>query len=269
MGFQQGLVTPEVREQYFGPALFDPWARWLVSGAAPRQGDTVIDLATATGAVARQLAPIVGSSGAVVGSDISETMLRFAATLPQPGGALISWEHGDITTLDFQTESFDSAYCAQGLQFIDDRVAAATEIHRVLKKGGRFVAAVFRGLEFNPSYLAINEAISEVLDIPVDSRPFSLEDAEELTKYLATGGFTEVDVRPHSMEVTFPGTELYIGTSTSAGLSGVPSVEGLTMFEKDELFEAVSTRLRRKLRMYIVGDSLRFPTAVHRVVAVK
>ena len=46
---------------------------------------------------------------------------------------------GDAEALDFEDESFDAVYCLNALHHIPDIPKALAEIHRVLKKGGRFL----------------------------------------------------------------------------------------------------------------------------------
>ena len=106
MPVKQWNITPEVRERYYGPAMFNPWAEWLVNGAPPRRGDSVVDLACATGAVTRQLAKVVGETGSIIGSDIDERMIEFAGSLPLHDGANIRWELADICDMGFSSESF-------------------------------------------------------------------------------------------------------------------------------------------------------------------
>ena len=72
MSEQQSPNPAEVYEQYFGPALFGPWARVLLEYAAPQSGERVLDMACGTGIVTRHVAPMVGAAGQVVGLDISQ-----------------------------------------------------------------------------------------------------------------------------------------------------------------------------------------------------
>ena len=78
-------------ERYFGPAIFVPWTQVLLAYAAPRPGERVLDLACATGIVARHVAPIVGATGKVVALDINPDMLAVGRALPAPDGAKIEW----------------------------------------------------------------------------------------------------------------------------------------------------------------------------------
>ncbi len=97
--------------------------------AGIRGGETVLDLATGTGLVAKQFR---GKVKEVVGLDISPDMTRQAS------------EHVDrllispIEDIPLPSGSVDVAACRQGLQFADLPKALA-EVARVLKPGGRAV----------------------------------------------------------------------------------------------------------------------------------
>src|SRR5438552_1035927 len=140
---QKNPSPAEIFESYFVPAIFAPWARVLLEYAAPRPGDRVLDLACATGIVARQVAPVVGPSGRVVALDINPGMLAVGASLPAPEGAAIEWRQGDAVALDLPTGAFDLVLCQQGLQFFSDRAAAVREMKRVLADGGRVVLSLW------------------------------------------------------------------------------------------------------------------------------
>jgi SAM-dependent methyltransferase len=75
---QQASNPVESYHNFLGPALFAPWAKLLIERAAPGPGEQVLDLACGTGIVTRQVAPLVGETGKVVGVDISPDMLAVA-----------------------------------------------------------------------------------------------------------------------------------------------------------------------------------------------
>lgn len=75
---QQEAVSPaEMYQEFFGPALFEPWAAVLVDRAAPRPGERVLDLACGTGIVARRVAPAVGAGGRGSGSTAARACWRW------------------------------------------------------------------------------------------------------------------------------------------------------------------------------------------------
>ena len=71
----------------------------------------------------------------------------------------IAWQEGNATALPFLDASFDLVCCQQGLQYVPDRRAALQEMCRVLVPRGRLALGVWRGLEHQPFYAALTEAL--------------------------------------------------------------------------------------------------------------
>src|SRR5688572_8594377 len=125
---------------------FAPVVDALVARSGLRSGEHVLDLGTGTGAVAQRAAVIVGPNGRVVGVDISPEMLslaRHAAT--SRGLDNVTLLEGRAEAIPTSDAEFDVVLASLSLMFVIDREAAAREIARVLKPGGRFVAAVWAG----------------------------------------------------------------------------------------------------------------------------
>jgi ubiquinone/menaquinone biosynthesis C-methylase UbiE len=190
-------TPPEVYERVLVPAVLKPLTGEVVELAAPREGERVLDLACGTGIVARTVAPLVGTSGSVVGVDVLPPMLGVARSIPPPDGAAIEWREGDATSLDLPDASFDLVVCQQGLQFFPDRAATAAEILRVLAPGGRFVAAVWQSIQKQPFWKGFTQIEARNLAplglSPEDvTLPFSWGDPEALRRLLADAGFDPI-----------------------------------------------------------------------------
>ena len=127
---------------------FEPVVEQLIARAALAPGQYVLDLATGTGSVAIRAASVVGPSGQVSGVDLSPEMLALAQ---QRGAALgltnCSFQDGRGEAIPATNRSFDVLLASLSLMYVVDRAAAAREIARVLRLGGRFVASVWAGPE--------------------------------------------------------------------------------------------------------------------------
>jgi demethylmenaquinone methyltransferase / 2-methoxy-6-polyprenyl-1,4-benzoquinol methylase len=117
----------------------DPrWRRFLVSRVEAGPGDRVLDVATGTGAVARELVRQKGCS--VVGVDQSPEMLAEAARRSSGSCELVE---ASAERLPFADGEFAALTFTYLLRYVDDPQAVLGELARVVRPGGTIV-----GLEF-------------------------------------------------------------------------------------------------------------------------
>lgn len=98
-------------------------------------GEAVLDIGCGPGFLCEEMAEAVGSTGRVLGVDISEDLLTFARH--RNGRGWLTYRQGDAQALDVDDNSFDAAVCVQVLEYVEDVDRALAEIHRVLSPGGR------------------------------------------------------------------------------------------------------------------------------------
>ena len=117
----------------------DPrWREFLVARVDVGAGDTVLDVATGTGAVAAELIRQKGC--AVVGLDQSEEMLAEARHRLPPEARLVE---GTAEHLPFADASFDAVTFTYLLRYVADPAATLRELARVARPRGTIA-----GLEF-------------------------------------------------------------------------------------------------------------------------
>ena len=117
----------------------DPrWRHFLVSVTDAGPESTVLDVATGTGAVAREL--LAQKNCTVVGLDQSPEMLAEAhRRLP----ADVTLVEGNAESLPFEDASFDALTFTYLLRYVSDPPATLRELARVVRPGGTIA-----GLEF-------------------------------------------------------------------------------------------------------------------------
>jgi demethylmenaquinone methyltransferase/2-methoxy-6-polyprenyl-1,4-benzoquinol methylase len=117
----------------------DPrWRRFLVSRIDAGAGDTVLDVATGTGAVARELVRRHGC--AVVGVDQSAGMLAEAARRLNGRVRLVE---ASADALPFADGAFDALTFTYLLRYVDDPAATLRELVRVVRPGSRIASLEF------------------------------------------------------------------------------------------------------------------------------
>jgi SAM-dependent methyltransferase len=108
----------------------------VVNRVWPQPDERILDVATGTGWTARRLS----SRGAkVTGVDIGEGVIEAAKRIA-PG---IDFRIGDAEALDFPDRSFDCVTSTFGVMFASQPEAAAAELARVTRKGGRLGLATW------------------------------------------------------------------------------------------------------------------------------
>ena len=180
------------------PALLGPAARMLVRHAAIRPGEAVLDVGCGTGEAARCAAVAAGRQGQVMGIDVNPGMLAAARAIAPAAGAPIQWGEGNAERLPIDSGCMDVVLCAQTLQVVPDRAAAAREMRRVLRPGRRVAVSAWTGLEDSPYFSALLRAIGKHLGAPAAaaiSAVFGLADAARLAELLGAAGFGAVSVR--------------------------------------------------------------------------
>ncbi len=122
----------------------DPrWRRFLVSRVNAIPGSWVLDVASGTGLVARELAR---KNVRVVGLDQSPSMVRRGLAAVRDAGLedRVRFVLGQAQALPFPDEAFDAVTFTYLLRYVDDPPATLRELARVLRPGG-----VMAGLEFH------------------------------------------------------------------------------------------------------------------------
>jgi SAM-dependent methyltransferase len=100
----------------------------------PQSGERILDLATGTGWTSR----IVARRGAkVIGVDLGPDLVAAAAERAKAEGLEIEYRVGDAERLPFADGEFDAVISTCGIMFATRPDAAAAELARVCRKGGR------------------------------------------------------------------------------------------------------------------------------------
>jgi SAM-dependent methyltransferase len=110
----------------------------VIEQLAPQPGVKWLDLACGTGAVA-ELAAARGAD--VTGVDLSPALIETASQRASEQGLDIDYRVGDTEALDLGDASFDAVSSTLGIMFAPDHEAAARELARVTRPGGRICLA--------------------------------------------------------------------------------------------------------------------------------
>jgi len=118
--------------------IWEPAGARVLESIGPGDGLRALDVGCGPGFYLEELAPAVEPGGQLAGIDSSEQMVELArrrcAGIPN-----VELQMASATSLPFADAKFDAAISVQVLEFVAELDAALTELHRVLRPGGRVV----------------------------------------------------------------------------------------------------------------------------------
>jgi SAM-dependent methyltransferase len=113
----------------------------LTAALGPCPGERWLDVGTGTGAIAVRAAR---AGAQVTGLDLAPPLIETARRLAAEEGLAISFDVGDAEALPYGDASFDVVSSAHGVVFAPDHAAAARELSRVCRAGGRLGMTAWR-----------------------------------------------------------------------------------------------------------------------------
>lgn len=106
------------------------------------QGERVLDLGSGAGTDSLVAVQMVGSEGSVTGIDMTAEMLEKArAAAIELGADNVEFVEGEVERLPFADGSFDVVISNGVIDLVPDKDAVFSEMHRVLRPGGRIQIA--------------------------------------------------------------------------------------------------------------------------------
>lgn len=254
-GWQLTGTAAEGYQDIIVPWILGPFAEALVEVAAPRVGEVVLDVGCGTGAATRAAAALVGPSGRVVGLDINAGMLAVARATA--GGEGITWVEGSATELPLEDQSFDVVVSAQAIQFVPDTAAAAREIQRVGRAGGRVAVSVWRGVDRNPYFAATGAAVAEHLGAEAGrglTAGFRMTDPGDLMAAFHAAGLEDVLLGTIARELDLPD----LMTLVPRHMAATPVAPALHAAAPGT-GEAIGASAAAALAPFAIGDGARIP----------
>jgi ubiquinone/menaquinone biosynthesis C-methylase UbiE len=170
-----------------------PAHRIMLDLAKIKQGEAVLDVACGSGFITIPAALLVGPTGRVVATDISEEMVlmvKQAATAAELEN--VTSARMDAEELTLPDNAFDVALCGLGLMYAPEPLNALREMHRVLVTGGRAVAAVW-GERCKCGWAELFPIVDSVVQSEVCPLFFRLGTGHVLADEFRAAGFSEVE----------------------------------------------------------------------------
>jgi ubiquinone/menaquinone biosynthesis C-methylase UbiE len=198
---------------YKGLAMEGVIARWYARNAARLDhrksadrvagqvagGGSILEVAPGPGYLAIELAKI--GTYRLVGLDISQSFVQMATANAKEAGVAVDFCHGNAAQMPFPPNSFDFIVCQAAFKNFSKPVQALSEMHRVLKPGGK---ALILDLRPDASSEAIDAEIEKMRVNWINSRLIKLV----FKRLLLKRAYSEEQFRQMAAQTAFKTCEI-------------------------------------------------------------
>jgi SAM-dependent methyltransferase len=209
--FDAGRYKSTTRAQWEDAA--EAWHRWgptiedwlgaaterMLDAAGITPGSRVLDVAAGAGGQSIAAARRAGPTGAVLATDISPTILKYAAEAAAEAGiTTLTTREVDGEDLAVEAGAYDAVISRVGLIYFPDQRAALAGMRAALRPGGRLSAVVYSTADRNGFFAIPVGIIRRRAQLPPPAPgqpgPFSLGGPGVAEKLFTDSGFHDVRV---------------------------------------------------------------------------
>jgi SAM-dependent methyltransferase len=195
--------------------MLDPLGRDVLARLGPRAGERALDVGCGCGQTTLELAELVGTTGRVLGVDISEQMLeRARERTVESGHRTIELVLADAAIHRFEPAAFDLVFSRFGVMFFEDAGAAFANLQRALRPGGRLGFVCWQTIEQNPWASVPLYALRRLWPdaqvppalVPGRPGPFAFSDPAYVRQALDRATFTAITIEPLRVPIHLGGS---------------------------------------------------------------
>ena len=190
----------------------------LMEMANLQPGEKLIDIACGTGLVSFPAAEKLGPNGFVLATDISDEMVKICTETAdrEKYQQHTIQKNGCRGIRMYRNEEYDVALCALGLMYVPDPIKALKEMYRVIKPGGRAVAAVW-GQRDHCGWAEIFEIVDKRVTTEVCPMFFNLGNSDVLKRSFVAAGFSNVNFEKLNTVLNYNSDEDACGAAFAGG----------------------------------------------------
>lgn len=226
----------------------------LIEMSQLRAGARVLEISCGTGLVTWPLADIVGKTGYVLATDISERMVkRTANEAARRELTQVTCRRVGAEAIDEPDGTFDAVVCALGLMYVPEAAMALAEMHRVLTPGGRVVIAVW-GARAHCGWAEVFPIVESRVASDVCPMFFQLGTGDTLAASLTRAAFGNVRVDHLSSTLVYESA----ADAADAAFVGGPVALAYSRFDESTRAAARDEYLQ-SIAAYRVGEGYRVP----------
>jgi len=237
----------------WGPALED-WlgeaTERMLDAASITSGSRVVDVAAGAGGQSLAAARRVGPTGYVLATDISPTILTYAAKSAADAGlSNLDTLAVDGEELDVEEGSFDAVISRVGLIYFPDQQRALAGMRRALRPGGRLAAIVYSTPDHNEFFSIpigiIRRRAQLPPPLPGQPGPFSLGQPGVVEAAFVQAGFHDVSVATVVAPVRMPSAADCVRFERDSFGALHQMLAGLSVPEREQAWAEIERELRR------------------------
>jgi ubiquinone/menaquinone biosynthesis C-methylase UbiE len=217
-------------------SFWDYFGRRTIELVSLPIGSRVLDVCCGAGASALPAAQAVGQTGAVIGIDLAEELLKSArAKAIQRRHSNIEFEVGDMLSLRFPVASFDAVVCVFGIFFVPDMAKAVSELWSRIRPGGKLAVTTWGPNFCEPANAAFWSSIKDIRpDLYKGFNPWDrINDPAGLRKILDEGGVVSPNIIPENRLHPLKSAEDWWTIVLGSGYRG--TIEQLTLAEREKV----------------------------------
>lgn len=222
----------------------------MIAMAGVVEGSRVLDVAAGAGDQTLDLAARVGSSGAVVATDLSPAIVARACKRAQAAGFnQVECRVADGEDLPFASASFDAVVCRLGLMLFPDPLQGLREMYRTLRPGGGVSTVVFSGPARNPCLTILMATALRHAGLPprdpfAPGSLFSLGRAGFMDTLFQQAGFRDVATTTIDAVFPMPSVDAYLAFVRDSASPILQILAGLGGAARKAAWEDIREQLR-------------------------
>lgn len=249
--------------------LLHPMTEQLIERSGVSTGDKVLDIGCGAGSSTAHLARVVGTTGCIVGLDISEPLLSLARTrcaaLSQA-----SFENADAQVHPFGGGRFDLVVSRFGVMFFSDPPAAFSNLRTAIAPTGAVHFVCWSSGQENawfsvPLAVAKKHLGSPEPTPPRAPGPLAFSDPEYVAEILDTAGYHGIEI--DTVQTTVSSIDSLPQAAEFCLRMGPAARLIKAKMPDEETLRGVAADLASELEQFETPDGLAFPARVHYVSA--
>ena len=249
--------------------VLGPVCDLLIDRAGVKAGERIVDVGCGAGATTIALAQKAGSTGRVIGVDVSAPMLTRARQIA-PAGLAVDFVLADATVYPFEPAAFDLLASRFGVMFFAEPARSFANLRKALKPSGRLAFTCWREPRNNPFFMAPLQAVYRHVPKlpqpgPDDPGPFSFASQARVNRVLGEAGFSAIEMEPCDLSL-----DIAVGKGLDAAVESAleigPASRALAE-QPPDVVAAATNSIRDALTPFARGETVPLPAAIWIVTA--